>query len=899
MPSHRSRIQTALLLLVGLLARPVAGQPREIPPALADSLRGGEPDDGAWRGLGLPEDFFPGAVPRFSLPPEARARGATITQADASGRWIELPPPRRSGAAAVYDVTRDRLVVFGGSNRGRLQNATWALSLGEGMRWAEMAEQGTHPTPRSWSANVYDPIGERLVIFGGAGYGDLEEGAYELNLEGAPRWSPIATPPGEPAPPARYGASAIYDSRRGRMIVYGGWGREGPTSDVWALDLGPRPHWRQLVPDGAVPDPRFFHAAAYDSAGDRMVIFGGEVVIESRYIAVTDELWELSLGDSMTWTRPKPEGESPGARAGHQMINDPVGGGFLVFGGSRAANDVFRLIPRDTPRWTRLRGSGDAAIPRSGLDVVYDSARDRFLAFGGTQGGNDPIDVDAFSPRPAPTWARLGSGRLASARFGHAWVHDSRRDRAVIFGGQTAAGYLTDPWALSLEDPTHWEPLEVPGDGPPARHEPVGVYDPLRDRAVFFGGWTYLDNYFNDAWILSFAGPLSWTRASPGGETPPARRGHAAAYDPLRDRMLVFGGYDGSHDLDDLWALDLTGDMHWEKLSPQGPGPAGRSFSTLTYDPLRDRLILIGGWSGPTSVSDNWQLGLSNLRWEPLASHASPGRHTTVFDTENDRLLVFGGWYVDYDVISSTNAVFSLELRDRPAWSLLQPLGDSPPSPGGHTALFDPVRDRMVVFGGAEGPGSYLNDTWLLEFSSPVIRGAWLVGSRFEAGRLSLVWQSADGPGVSARLERREIGGDWVTLGDAVANSDSRFEYQDADVRTGLRYTYRLRALSGGGELLSGEAIIDVPGEPVLRLFGAWPNPARSGDITLWVALGESPAKVELFDLDGRRVWETRISGGTSGVRLIRAEKRLQPGLYLARVSQGDRATTGKITILR
>ena len=33
------------------------------------------------------------------------------------------------------------------------------------------------------------------------------------------------------------------------------------------------------------------------------------------------------------------------------------------------------------------------------------------------------------------------------------------------------------------------------------------------------------------------------------------REGHSAVYDPVRDRMIVFGGRDGSAYLDDVWLL--------------------------------------------------------------------------------------------------------------------------------------------------------------------------------------------------------------------------------------------------------------------------------------------------------------------------------------------------------
>ena len=39
------------------------------------------------------------------------------------GAWVELPPPTRASHAAIYDPVRDRMLVFGGSD-GAFRNDT-------------------------------------------------------------------------------------------------------------------------------------------------------------------------------------------------------------------------------------------------------------------------------------------------------------------------------------------------------------------------------------------------------------------------------------------------------------------------------------------------------------------------------------------------------------------------------------------------------------------------------------------------------------------------------------------------------------------------------------------------------------------------------------------------------
>src|SRR5512132_2739119 len=76
-----------------------------------------------------------------------------------------------------------------------------------------------------------------------------------------------------------------------------------------------------------------------------------------------------------------------------------------------------------------------------------------------------------------------------------------------------------------------------------ARQEHSMVYDPVRQRFLAFGGHPHFaPGWFNDVWERPLGGTGEWTPLTVTGSLPPARRGHSAVYDPVRDRMLVYAG---------------------------------------------------------------------------------------------------------------------------------------------------------------------------------------------------------------------------------------------------------------------------------------------------------------------------------------------------------------------
>src|SRR5262245_15879965 len=170
------------------------------------------------------------------------------------------------------------------------------------------------------------------------------------------------------------------------------------------------------------------------------------------------------------------------------------------------------------------------------------------------------------------TWLLVG---LPSDRDGHSAVYDPVRDRMVAFGGMSSTR-RNDVWVLPLSSATGWHQMLVGGAPPSARDGHTAVYDPVNDRMVVFGGFD--TGHRNDVWALSFAGAPTWVQILPAGSPPTPRVGHGAVYDPVRQRMLVIGGADNGIYNNEVWELSLSGSP--PGISSRSRGAPVRALTT-------------------------------------------------------------------------------------------------------------------------------------------------------------------------------------------------------------------------------------------------------------------------------------------------------------------------------
>ena len=168
-----------------------------------------------------------------------------------------------------------------------------------------------------------------------------------------------------------------------------------------------------------------------------------------------------------------------------------------------------------------------------------------------------------------------------------------------------------DTWSLNLQGQANWQNVPTNGSSPNGGWGMTSVYDARGDRMLIFGGSTS-DNYYgakNDVWELDLHGNPHWNQVVTAGTSPPARRSGAAIFDSIRNRMIIYGGFDAVPNSDkflaDAWALDFNASPPvWSQLSPAGVVPHGRDALPAAYDPIHDRMIVYGGWSGTDMLGE-------------------------------------------------------------------------------------------------------------------------------------------------------------------------------------------------------------------------------------------------------------------------------------------------------
>ena len=323
-----------------------------------------------------------------------------------------------------------------------------------------------------------------------------------------------------------------------------------------------------------------------------------------------------------------------------------------------------------------------------------------------------------FSALPAQNlaWESLAPAAAPTVRTETAVAYDTSRDRVVLFGGESSA---TGP---ALDDTWEWDGgtwlLRTPQHRPPARHGHALAYDPLRRRVVLFGGVISdpLHQYRDDTWEWD---GTDWTELRPGS-APAPRRMAAMCWDGVRQALLLFGGKTGSGAWsDETWTWDGS---HWTQLQT-GLRPPARDGHTLVWDSHRARGVLFGGWVINGYVNDTWEWdGSAWQRVLPASAPPARGHHAMGFDVLRGRSVVFGANDTRNDTWDWDGTTWRELAATAPATSLGFPV-----------LAFDEARGRSVLFAAATGA------TWQLW--QPATEFGQGCGTRLRATGLARIGQ--------------------------------------------------------------------------------------------------------------------------------------------------------------
>ncbi len=370
----------------------------------------------------------------------------------------------------------------------------------------------------------------------------------------------------------------------------------------------------------------------------------------------------------------------------------------------------------------------------------------------------------AWARNPNGTWRLIDTGYPhPSERKHQTMIYDANLGRVIMYGGEREQNgqdvALGDVWVLDFSKCPNWQelvPQPDPTHGyPDVRHGHVAAYVGNPPRMIIFGGRRDFGNppptpLLNDAWSLSLTGTPTWTRLSAGPNMIQNRTGCPGAipnpYNPrshmsagmLLGNFVITAGLrnPGNYGMQDTWGLDLISNTwgHYSGATSIAgfdcPNIPERRYWHSSVVDEQARMVVFGGVYEDIVRSNAWYT-TNGSQWTNLGdAPESPVDfrrmfHSAVYDAAGDRMVVLGGFTPVSGLIHSevTSLPLPLDLFPAPEWSLLSPSGTGPGNIAEHAAVYDPVRDWMIAFGGVETNHAAnpeilrAPDVWVLDFT--------------------------------------------------------------------------------------------------------------------------------------------------------------------------------------
>ncbi len=347
---------------------------------------------------------------------------------------------------------------------------------------------------------------------------------------------------------------------------------------------------------------------------------------------------------------------------------------------------------------------------RTRYAATYDLARRQTLLFGGADDSNWPGPTTQLSD----TWSWDGESWTQHATPVHPpegvvlMTYDILRQRVFAIGGDRtmwewdgatwtnlpgqAPAVKTLEYSLSRQrvvalvqlgganqnrlwewDGSTWNPV-LTANQPP---EQSMVYDLWRDRLVM-----------NDGGAIWEFDNVDWLRRTPE-LMPSFSWGQLVAYDATRGKVVA--AYHGT----------VT---EWDGFGWSYPGPSAAVYGVgMAFDAVRQRTVVL------TFQGETWEWdGVAWVQRFPSSSPPMREAPCMVWDAHRSRVVLFGGLGLD-----GLNLDVTLDDTwewDGTNWTQIFPT-TRPPARWEAVCAFDPVRNRVVIASGHDGPNVF-QDTW-------------------------------------------------------------------------------------------------------------------------------------------------------------------------------------------
>jgi hypothetical protein len=550
-------------------------------------------------------------------------------------------PPRTLRPAMAFDQTRNLTIVFGGfswsTNPETPEVATesdqmWAWN---GQAWTQIPRTGTWPSARQSAALAFDPLRQKLVLFGGIRGASQLQDLWEWD---GTQWQEIVGN----TPTISGAANFAWDPSRQALIALGAPGSLG----TWAWN---GTAWTRIVQSavgggaGRAPLLAFSDergsvialsqnspaATAFELVGSTWVPLNtaglpphtfGQLTRDPRTSDVLLNCFPTSTSAPSTlrltrdasgsnvW-QPVAQRPSPGLREMHAMTHVNPLQAMVLAGGSTPSSGVGSWVLRGNS-WSQLSATQPVHAVSRSCAMEWDNARQQLVFMPGGR-------ANIWTPQ-SQTWTQGGPESELGAGVGYRSVFDTERNSILMFRESMSPTAWTG---------TGWSLITTSGVAA-SLNNTSATFDTITNRTIVAGGTSGTATLALD--------DTTWSLV--GSSSPVGSYELMLAFDPQAQGTYAFGGFVGRTPLltnstsfpETTWFLP-SGQTTWQATSLRGP--TGRKNTAHSYDPIGQRIVMHGGFSAGAALDETWVLarGPARIAVHPVSSNFAVGSPLSLF----------------------------------------------------------------------------------------------------------------------------------------------------------------------------------------------------------------------------------------------------------------------------
>lgn len=499
-----------------------------------------------------------------------------------------------------------------------------------------------------------------------------------------------------------------------------------------------------------------------------------------------------------------------------------------------ARGAVFSLTRIGTTQWVERRWDGagwtqtaSVTIPTNGPSGNTYDRTDYAFAFDTKRGRLLFVQADQIWSWAGGGWTKLSVAHMPSPRGGFAVTYDAARDRLVWFGGMLRGVPMQDTWEYDGNDFT-----QVSSGGPSTRAFSRMAYDPVRRRVVLFGGVAGFGGMrLRDTWEWDGA---SWSQIATTGPDPAADWGVFLAWDADRRRVELFGNKNA-------WEWDGA---RWTQVAMPSLWPGlGMPEGLAAYDGPRHKMIL-------------WTTGRGTM---DLGYTSGPNQAPSLAQVQNQSIYAGDAFNFRLSAQDPDGQAVTYDVTPMPNGARMDPSGIFFWTPG-----FDQVGAHVLRFSASDGQATATR-TATFTIQEPVF-APWL--PRGPLPHLHAVVAPSVGQTDSYTAGRNEgLSGATASI-DCSLSGDNPTSVQIACNVTG---TYRRQDRPFEGYYseryaFSGTSRVNGAG----LFYVSYSTQGRNGNVSGKIVQGAS-GQAELLVDDFRYSTSRRFSSGWTGYSTVRS----------------------------